>query len=166
MVKPGGEADEMNPLSSVLGFTFWPLVASNIVLSGALLYGHWWYCHHYEARLIQGSPKNRWQFLSLLHYGRPDQELALFIRSGRHPKLYYAQLLHCALQAVALISVLVTFHNLGQFHSWAVQDTLRELLVYPMYVIYALLLLLTLGLWVRMAGREFRTWKSSQHLSM
>lgn len=164
MLQPGGEASEMNPLSSVLDFTFWPLVMSNIVLAGAFLYGHWWYCHHYALRSIPGSPKNRWQFLSLVHYGRPDHEPYLLIRSGRHPKLYYAQLLHCTLQAVAVVSVLVTLHNLGQFHSWAIQDTIRKVFIRPMYVIYSTGIILLIFFYARMALDEFRTWLSAQQV--
>lgn len=164
MLQPGGEAGEMNPLSSVLGFTFWPLVASNIVISGTFLYGHWWYCHHHGVRSVMGSPKNRWQFLSLVHYGRPDHERHLGLRSGREPKLYYAQLLHCTLQAATVVSVLVILHNLGQYHSWAIQDTIREVFIRPMYVIYGIGFFLLCFFYVRMAGTEFRTWLSAQQI--
>lgn len=159
MLQPGGEQGEMNPLSSVLGFTFWPLLASNVLLTAVILYGHWWYCRTYAVRSVQGAPKNRWQFLSLVHYARPDHERYLAFRSGREPKLYYAQLVHCTLQAVAVVSVLVILHNLGQFHSWAIQDTIREVFIRPMYVIYSVGFFLLCFFYAHMADREFRTWQ-------
>jgi len=70
--------------------------------------------------------------------------------------------LHCALQAVAVVSVLVIFHNLGQYHSWAIQDTIREVFIRPMYVIYSIGLFLLCFFYAHMAGTEFRTWLSAQ----
>ncbi len=159
MSVPGGEAGEMNPLSSVLGFTFWPLFVSNIVVSGLLLYGHWWYCSNYTARSIDGTPKDRWQFLSLVFYGRPDHARYLPIRSGSAPKLYNAQLAHVLLQTVAVVSVLAVLHNLGQYHGWAINATLREVLVRPAFVIYGIGAVVFMAFYVRMAGLEFRTWQ-------
>jgi hypothetical protein len=162
MSQPGGEAGEMNPLSSILGFTFWPLLASNVLVSAALLYGHWWYCRNYAVRSIQGSPKDRWQFLSLVFYGRPDHARHLFLRSGKAPALYHAQLAHVLLQTVAVVSVLAVLHNLGQFHSWAINDTLREVLVRPAFFIYGIGAITAVGFYLRMAEREFETWRYSQ----
>ena len=156
---PGGEVGEMNPLSGIMGFTFWPLLVSNLMVSGVLLFGHWWYCRHYTARSINGSPKDRWQFLSLVFYGRPDHARYLPIRRGSAPKLYNAQLAHVLLQAVAAVSVLAILHNLGQYHEWEINNTLREVLVRPAFVIYGLGAVLFIFFYVRMAEREFRTWQ-------
>jgi hypothetical protein len=162
MLQPGGEAGEMNPLSSILGFTFWPLLASNVLVSGALLYGHWWYCHHYELRSIQGTPKDRWQFLALVYYGRPDHVHHILFRSGNAPKLYYAQLAHTLLKAVAVVSVFAVLHNLGQFHTWPINDILRAVFVRPAFVIYTIGFLAAVAFYVQLAGAEYKTWQTAQ----
>ena len=162
MKVPGGVDGEMNPLSSILGFTFWPLFVSNLVVSGVLLYGHWWYCRHYSVRSIEGSPPNRWQFLSLVFYGRADHARYLPFRSGSEPKVYQAQLGHVLLQTIAVVSMLAVLHNLGQYHGWAINDSLREVLVRPAFVIYGTGAVLFVIFYARMAGLEFRTWHGSQ----
>lgn len=161
MDHPGGEAGEMNPLSSILGFTFWPLVVSNLLVSGVLLYGHWWYCNNYTVRSITGTPKDRWEFLSLVFYKRPDHARYLPIRSGFAPALYYAQFAHVLVRAVAVVSVLAILHNLGQFHTWAINDTLRKVLVRPAFVIYAIGAATFIFFYLRMAEREFKTWQNA-----
>jgi len=162
MNAPVGEAGETNPLSSILGFTFWPLVASNIIVTGALLFGHWWYCRHFTVRSIDGSPKDRSQFMSLVFYGRPDHARYLPIRSGSAPILYHAQLAYVLLQTIAVLSVLAVLHNLGQFHGWGISDTLRDVLVRPAFVIYSIGGVLLAAFYVRMAGMEFRAWQWSR----
>lgn len=162
MGQPGGEAGEMNPLTSILGFRFGPLLLANLLLSALLIYGHWWYCRHYALRPVQGAPKDRWQFLSLLYYGRPDQVRHIPFRSGNMPKLYHAQLAHSLLKAVALVSVLAVLHNLGQFHAWPINDSLRKVLVRPAFVIYGIGAALFLTFHVHMAGMEFKTWQWAQ----
>lgn len=163
MSQPGGEAGEMNPLTSILGFSFGPLLLSNLLVSAVLVYGHWWYCHHYELRSIQGTPKNRWQFLSLLYYGRPDHVRHILFRSGNTPKLYYAQLAHTLLKAVAVVSVFATLQNLGQFHAWPINDSLRAVLVRPAFVIYTIGFLAAVGFYVQLAGSEYQAWQKAQH---
>jgi hypothetical protein len=163
MSQPGGEAGEMNPLTSILGFSFGPLVLSNLLVSAALIYGHWWYCRHYEPRIVPSAPNDRWQFLSLLYYGRPDDVRHILYRSGNTPKLYYAQLAHTLLKALAVASVFAVLHNLGQFHAWPINDSLREVLVRPAFVIYAIGFLAAVGFHVQLAGAEYKAWQTAQH---
>lgn len=64
-----------------------------------------------------------------------------------------------------LIGLLAGLHNLGQFHGWAINDTLREVLVRPAFFIYGIAAITAVGFYLRMAERECETWRYSQFCS-
>lgn len=159
MLRPGGEAGEMNPLSSLLGLGYWPLTLVNALISAVLLYGHWHYCAHFGARDLPGSPANRADFISLLFFGRVGMAWKVLFTVERNHCLHYSQLAHVLVKTIACVSVLAVMHNLGQVHGWVLNDRLREILVRPTLVYYGLFLPLVIVFAERMMDREFRTWR-------
>lgn len=138
MLQPGGEQGEMNPLTSVLGLGYWPLLAVNVLISAAILYGHWHYCRHFGERTIPGFPSNKWDYQSVLFFGRTGQGWRMWFSIDRNKSIYYSQLAHGLVKAMSCVGGLAVMHNLGQVHGWALNDHLRNVLVRPTFVYYAL----------------------------
>ena len=160
MLQPGGEAGEMNPLTSVLGLGFGPLTVSNILLSAVLLFGHWHYCMHFTQRHLPGVPSSRSDYVSLLFFGRTGQAWKSLFMVKRNQHLLYSQMAHVLVKALACASVLAVLHNLGQFHGWAVNGRLRAILVRPAWVYYGACIVLSGFFALQMIEREFSTWRA------
>jgi hypothetical protein len=159
MLQPGGEQGEMNPLTSVLGFSYWPLMTVNLAVLGAILYGHWHYCRHFGERDVPGVPHDAWAYQSLLFFGRPDAAWQLLFRAQRNSTLFHTQLAHVLVKVLTYAGLVATFHNCGQFYSWPINDALRDVLIRPTFVYYGLCLPLSFVAYRAMAVREFRWWR-------
>ncbi|MBL7980200.1 MAG: hypothetical protein JNL52_00180 [Flavobacteriales bacterium] len=159
MLQPGGAAGEMNPLTSVLGLSYWPLTVVNILFSALLLYGHWHYCTYFGQRTLPGVPSSRSDYVSLLFFGRTGQAWKALYTEERNKCLHYSQLAHVLVMTLACVSVLAVTHNLGQVYGWRLNDLTREFLVRPSLVYYGLCLPLVVFFALRMMDREFRMWR-------
>lgn len=158
MLQPGGEAGEMNPLTSLFGLGYWPLTVSNILFSALLLYGHWQYCKHFGKRTLPSVPSNRSEYVSLLFFGRVGQAWKTLFTVERNQRLHYSQLAHVLLKAIACVSVLAVLHNLGQFYGWALNNHLRTMLIRPTLVYYGICMPLAWFFASRMLTKEYLNW--------
>lgn len=152
----------MNPLTSVLGLSYWPLTVTNILFSALLLYGHWHYCTHFGERTLPGVPSSRTDYVSLLFFGRPGQGWKAFYTVELNKGLHYSQLAHVLVMTFACVSVLAVIHNLGQVYGWRFNDLAREFLVRPSLVYYGMCLPLVVFFALRMMEREFRIWQQQR----
>lgn len=160
MLQPGGEAGEMNPLTSALGLGFWPVLSVNIALSAVLLYGHWHYCSHFMEHALPMRPKNMAEYVSLLYFGRTGHAMKALFTAERNESVHYGQVAHVFVKSIACVSVLVVLHNSGQFHSWSLNDHLRTWLGRPTLVYYGMAILLAFHFAFRMLALEYRYWSS------
>lgn len=156
MLQPGGEQGEMNPLTSIFGLSYWPLITINVLVSAIVVYGHWHYCRHFGERSISGSPRGPMEYQSLLFFGRPDRTWQLLFTVQRNNTTFHAQHAHILLKAITCVSVLAVLHNCGQVYDWPVNDFLRQVLIRPSLVYYGLMVPLAYWTYWRMAEREFQ----------
>ncbi|MEZ4757971.1 MAG: hypothetical protein R2817_14180 [Flavobacteriales bacterium] len=161
MLQPGGEAGEMNPLTSMFGLSFWPLVVSNLLLSAAVLYGHWYYCATFGTHHLPGVPADRSEYVSLLFFGRTGRAWRALYTVERNQPLHYGQLAHVLMKAITCTSVLAVVHNLGQVYDWGLNDHLRAILVRPALVYYGVCLALVGFFAHRSLVREFKAWQAA-----
>jgi hypothetical protein len=164
MLQPGGEASEMNPLSSVLGFGFWPVFTVNILLSALLLLGHWHYYRHFEERPLPSEPSTLSDYISLLFFGRTGQAWKALLTTERHTRLHNTLIAHAMVKAMVFVGALAVMHNLGQFHGWALNDHLRTILVRPSLVYYGSTLPLAIFFACRTLRREF-VWRKGASIA-
>lgn len=158
MLDPGGEQDEMNPLSSWFGLSFWPVTLVNIALSIAILYGHWQYTRQQKATTFNVIPDNWRSFLSMRYTGRPDQYARLVAGRCVHGRLPWSFIAHGLIKAISLVGVLVVLHNLGQYHQWHLNDRMREIFIRPAFVLYALAGAAIAGFHWQVGQRAYKAW--------
>ena len=162
MLQPGGEQGEMNPLTSIFGLSYWPLITINVMVMAILIHGHWHYCRHFGERTVSGHPTDRWDYQSLLFFGRPGQGWKLLFTAARNKTVLYTQIAHVLVKVFSCIGLLAVLHNCGQYYGWALNDHLRSMLGRPALVYYGLCVPVAIIAYVHVAGREFRWWQAHQ----
>jgi len=166
MLQPGGDQGEMNPLTSIFGLPYWPLITINLMVMATLIYGHWHYCKHFGERTICGQPTDRWNYQSLLFFSTIGQAWKLLFTAERNKTVLYTQIAHVLVKMFSCIGALAVMHNCGQYYGWVLNDHLRELLLRPAWVYYGLCVPVVIIAYVRMAGREFRWWQTHHHVDV
>jgi hypothetical protein len=158
MLQPGGASGEMNPLTSVFGLGYWPLIGINAALSLVLLYGHWYYCVHFGIRALNQHPTSLSEYISLVFFHRVGQAWRALFSVERNQRLHNSQMAHVLLKTITCVSVMAVLHNLGQVYDWSLNDHLRTLLVRPSIVYYSLCIPLVIAFAHRMFSREYTAW--------
>lgn len=132
--------DETNPLTSILGFGWTGLIASNIILVGLIIYAFYYYSFKYSIGKVAAKPDKLTDFVSELYFNEKGRFFQVFYKTPRNNKILIGHTGYVLVRVLIVGSFLATIHNLCQFYNVAAYDTFREIVKRPLFVIYGLII--------------------------
>ncbi|HRG00440.1 MAG: hypothetical protein U0W65_02330 [Bacteroidia bacterium] len=157
--QPNGAEGETNPLTSVFGFGFNGLVASNIILIALIIYAFYYYSFKYQAKKLNHIPANFIDYASEVYFHQKGKLFQVFYKIPKDKKTAMAHFGYVMIRVIIFGSFLATFHNLCQFYNVPFYNTFREIVIRPLFVIYGLVALSFIYFQYRILNKEYQTLK-------
>ena len=159
----GGMEGERNPLTYFFGIGWTGLLISNmIIILGIIGLLYYFYFRYKRPSLFNQEPHNYQELASLQYFEQPGRFYQIFYKSPKNRKVLYAHFGYVVTIVVIVGSFLATFHNLSQFYSFAFYNTFMEIVIRPLFVIYALIILTFVLTYRRLLKREYEDYQSQR----
>ncbi len=147
--------DETNPLTSVLGFGWNGLVLVNIALVGLIIYAFYVYSYKYFVQKVFMEGGGLTDYISEGYFNKKGQFYRVFYQAPKNKQVLIAHLGYIMVRVLIVGSFLATGHNLCQYYDVVIYNSLREVVIRPLFVIYGLVALTFIFFVYRLWNREF-----------
>lgn len=159
----GGMEGERNPLTYFFGVGWTGLIISNSIIIlciiGLLYY---FYFRYKRPRHFSQEPRNYQELASLQYFEQSGRFYQIFFRMPKNRNVLYAHLGFVLTIVVIVGSFLATFHNISQYYSFDFYNQFRQIVIRPLFVIYALLFLTTILTYRNLLKSEYKKYLDIQ----
>ncbi len=156
----GGKEGERNPLTYFFGVGWTGLIVSNTILILGIIGLLYYFFFHYKRTVhFSHEPRNYQELASLQYFDQPDKFYQIFYKSPKNRRVLFAHFGYVLTIVVIVGSFLATFHNLSQFYSFEFYNQFRQLVIRPLFVIYALIILTMILTYRSLLKREYEQYQ-------
>jgi len=156
---------ESNPLSRIFGLGWSGLIISNVIIVSIIIYSFYIYTYQYTIQKLPNNPQKLTDYISELYYNEHGKFYQVFYKMPKSKKVLLAHGGYVMVRVVSIASLLATAHNLLQYYSNSYYFKYSQIVKYPVYVIYILVLLAMVYFTSRLWKKEYKSYSSSYLLS-